>query len=227
MPPLSPHHDLGLAELRIRKSPTLSAVTVWGIDPPNSLIRGGSVGFSPWECGTLSTMERGFVQVYTGNGKGKTTAAFGLALRAAGHDLRTYIGQFMKGRMYGEVQALRDHPLIEIEQYGDALCLRREEVTAEHAARARRGMERAREKMCSGDFDMVILDEVNVTIWFGMLAVDEVLALLEQRPPGVEVILTGRYAPEEILAKADLVTEMREGKHYFAQGVQARDGIER
>jgi len=190
---------------------------VWRIDPPDSLIRGGSVGFSCGECGTLSVMERGFVQVYTGNGKGKTTAAFGLALRAAGHGLQTYIGQFMKGQMYGEVQALRDNPLVEIEQYGDA----------EHAARARRGMERAREKMCSGDFDMVILDEVNVTIWFGMLAVDEVLELLEQRPPGVEVILTGRYAPAEILAKADLVTEMREVKHYFAQGVLARDGIER
>jgi len=200
---------------------------VWRIDPPDSLIRGGSVGFSCGECGTLSVMERGFVQVYTGNGKGKTTAAFGLALRAAGHGLQTYIGQFMKGQMYGEVQALRDNPLVEIEQYGDAVCVRREEVTAEHAARARRGMERAREKMCSGDFDMVILDEVNVTIWFGMLAVDEVLELLEQRPPGVEVILTGRYAPAEILAKADLVTEMREVKHYFAQGVLARDGIER
>ena len=172
-------------------------------------------------------MKRGFVQVYTGAGKGKTTAAFGLALRAAGHGLRTYIGQFMKGQMYGEVQALRDHSLVEIEQYGDADCVRREEVTAEHAARARRGMERAREKMCSGDFDIVILDEVNVTIWFGMLTVEEVLIFLEQRPPGVEVILTGRYAPEEVLAKADLVTEMRERKHYFAQGVLARDGIER
>ena len=172
-------------------------------------------------------MERGFVQVYTGTGKGKTTAALGLVLRAAGHGLRTYIGQFMKGQMYGELQALRDHPLIEIEQYGDARCVRREEVTHEHVVRARRGLERAREKMCSGRFDIVVLDEVNVTIWFGMLAADEVLVFLEQRPQGVEVILTGRYAPEEVLEKADLVTEMREVKHYLAQGVLARDGIER
>lgn len=172
-------------------------------------------------------METGFVQVYTGNGKGKTTAAFGLALRAAGHGLRTYIGQFMKGQVYGELQSLQDHPLVEVEQYGDAVCIRREDVTAEHVARAQHGMKRARDKMCRGDFDIVVLDEVNVSIWFGLLSVDEVLQFLKQRPPGVEVVLTGRYAPEEILAEADLVTEMQERKHYFARGVLARDGIER
>ena len=101
---------------------------------------------------------KGYVQVYTGAGKGKTTAAFGLALRAAGHGLRTYIGQFMKGQMYGELQALRDHSLIEIEQYGDARCVRRDEVTPEHVAQARRGLERASEQMCSGRFDIVVLD---------------------------------------------------------------------
>jgi len=176
---------------------------------------------------TRQHVDRGFVQVYTGTGKGKTTAAFGLALRAAGHGLRTYIGQFMKGQIYGEVQALQEHSLIEIEQYGYAQCIRREEVTVEHVSRARRGMEHAREKMCNGDFDIVILDEVNVAIWFGLLAVDEVLEFLKERPPAVEVVLTGRYAPAEVLAKADLVTEMREVKHYFAEGVLARDGIER
>jgi cob(I)alamin adenosyltransferase len=170
---------------------------------------------------------KGYVQVYTGAGKGKTTAAFGLALRAAGHGLRTYIGQFMKGQMYGELQALRDHSLIEIEQYGDARCVRRDEVTPEHVAQARRGLERASEQMCSGRFDIVVLDEVNVTVWFGMLTSDEVLVFLEQRPAEVEVILTGRNASEEILARADLVTEMREVKHYFEQGILARDGIEK
>jgi cob(I)alamin adenosyltransferase len=172
-------------------------------------------------------LDKGYVQVYTGAGKGKTTAAFGLALRAAGHGLRTYIGQFMKGQMYGELQALRDHSLIEIEQYGDVRCVRREEVTSEHAAQARRGLERAREQMGSGRFDIIILDEINVTIWFGMLAGDEVLDFLEQRPTEVEVILTGRNAPDEIVAKADLVTEMREIKHYFQRGILARDGIEK
>ena len=172
-------------------------------------------------------LDKGYVQVYTGAGKGKTTAAFGLALRAAGHGLRTYIGQFMKGQMYGELQALRDHSLIEIEQYGDARCVRREEVTPEHTAQARRGLERAREQMCSGHFDIVVLDEVNVTVWFGMLTSHEVLVILEQRPANVEVILTGRNAPDEFLARADLVTEMREVKHYFKEGILARDGIER
>jgi len=172
-------------------------------------------------------MERGFVQVYTGNGKGKTTAAFGQAVRAAGHGMRTYVGQFMKGQVYGEVLALRDHPLIEVEQYGDARCVRRDEVTPEHTRQARQGLERAGEKMGSGVFDIVILDEINVTLWFGILDVDEVLEFLDQRPGNVEIVLTGRYAPEAILARADLVTEMTEVKHYFQRGIQARTGIER
>jgi cob(I)alamin adenosyltransferase len=172
-------------------------------------------------------LSTGYVQVYTGDGKGKTTAALGLALRASGHGLRTYIGQFMKGQRYGELDALRDHPLITIEQYGDVRCIRREEVTPEHVARAHRGLERAREAMRSGQYDIVVLDEVNVTIWFGLLAVGEVLALLDQRPEHVEMILTGRRAPQELIERADLVTEMREVKHYYQQGVMARQGIER
>jgi len=172
-------------------------------------------------------LSRGCVQVYTGDGKGKTTAALGLALRASGHGMRTYVGQFMKGQPYGELEALRDHPWITVEQYGDVRCIRREEVTPEHVAQAHRGLERAREAMRSGRYDVVVLDEVNVAIWFGLLAVEEVLALLDQRPERVEVILTGRRAPQELIERADLVTEMREIKHYYQQGVSARDGIER
>jgi len=108
--------------------------------------------------------------------------------------MRTYIGQFMKGQRYGELEALRDHPYITIEQYGDVRCIRREEVTPEHVAQARRGLERAREAMLSGRYDIVVLDEVNVAIWFGLLTVEEVLAFLDQRPEHVEVILTGRRA---------------------------------
>jgi cob(I)alamin adenosyltransferase len=169
----------------------------------------------------------GYVQVYTGDGKGKTTAALGLALRASGHGMRTYVGQFMKGQPYGELDALRDHPHITIEQYGDVRCIRREEVTPEHVAQARQGLERARKAMLSGDYDVVVLDEVNVAIWFGLLDVEEVLAFLEQRPKQVELVLTGRRAPEELIRRADLVTEMREVKHYYQQGVGARNGIER
>jgi cob(I)alamin adenosyltransferase len=172
-------------------------------------------------------LQKGYVQVYTGDGKGKTTAALGLALRASGHGMRTYIGQFMKGQHYGELDALRDHPLITIEQYGDPRCIRREEVTPEHVAQAQRGLERAREALLSGRYDIVVLDEVNVAIWFGLLDVEQVLALLDQRPERVEVILTGRRAPQELVERADLVTEMREVKHYYQQGVIARDGIER
>jgi cob(I)alamin adenosyltransferase len=172
-------------------------------------------------------LSKGYVQVYTGDGKGKTTAALGLALRASGHGMRTYIGQFMKGQIYGELDALRDHPCITIEQYGDVRCIRREEATPDHVAQAQRGLERAREAMLSGEYDIVVLDEVNVTIWFGLLTVEEVLALLDEKPEHVEVILTGRRAPQELIERADLVTEMREIKHYYQQGVLAREGIER
>ncbi|MGQ9466871.1 MAG: cob(I)yrinic acid a,c-diamide adenosyltransferase [Anaerolineae bacterium] len=172
-------------------------------------------------------MEKGYIQVYTGDGKGKTTAALGLALRAAGHGLRTYIGQFIKGRPYGELEALRGYPLITIEQYGDPDCwIRRGQATPEQVAQARQGLERAREAMLSGQYDIVVLDEVNVAIWLELLTVEEVLAFLDQRPDGVEIVMTGRRAPQELIDRADLVTEMREVKHYYQIGVLARAGIE-
>jgi cob(I)alamin adenosyltransferase len=170
---------------------------------------------------------KGYVQVYTGDGKGKTTAALGLALRASGHGLRTYIGQFMKGQRYGELEALRDHPFITLEQYGEPLCIRREDVTADHVIQAQEGLARAREAMSSGNYDIVVLDEVNVSIWFGVLDTAEVLALLNEKPDHVEVVLTGRRAPQALIDRADLVTEMRMVKHYYEQGVMARTGIER
>ncbi|HDD25452.1 MAG TPA: cob(I)yrinic acid a,c-diamide adenosyltransferase [Chloroflexi bacterium] len=175
----------------------------------------------------MQTLTHGYVQVYTGDGKGKTTAALGLALRASGHGLRTYIGQFMKGQSYGELNALREHPLITIEQYGDVRCIHREEVTPAHISQAQAGLDRAREALLSQEYAIVVLDEVNVSIWFGLLTVEDVLAFLDIRPPQVEVILTGRRAPQELIERADLVTEMVEVKHYYQQGVLARKGIER
>jgi cob(I)alamin adenosyltransferase len=169
----------------------------------------------------------GQVQVYTGDGKGKTTAALGLAVRAAGHGLRTYIGQFMKGQSYGELEALRGHPLITIEQYGGTGCIRREDVTVEEVARARHGLERALEAMLSGRYAVVVLDEVNVAVWFGLLSTEQVLAFMDRRPDQVELVLTGRRAVPEVIQKATLVTEMTEVKHYYHDGVSARDGIER
>ena len=170
---------------------------------------------------------RGYVQVYTGGGKGKTTAALGLALRASGHGMRTYVGQFMKGERSGELVATSGNPYITIEQYGDPGCIRREDVTPDHVAQAHQGLMRARQAIGSGQYDIVVLDEINVTIWFGLVAVYEVLALIDERPERVELVLTGRRAPAELIERADLVTEMREVKHYFALGVSAREGIER
>ncbi len=168
-----------------------------------------------------------YVHVYTGEGKGKTSAALGLALRASGHRMRTYIGQFMKGTHYGELEALQDNPFITIEQYGDMRCIRREEVTEKHKAQARDGLQKAKAAMLSSQYDIIVLDEINIAIWFGLLTLEEVIAFLDARPTHIELILTGRRAPQEIIDRADLVTDMREVKHYFHDGVQARNGIER
>ncbi len=170
---------------------------------------------------------QGYIQLYTGDGKGKTTAALGLALRAAGRGKRTYIGQFMKGQEYGELESVKRLPEITIAQYGDTVCIRREEVTPQHIAQARSGLESARKAMKSGAFDIIILDEVNVSIWFGLLRVADVLHFMDEKPEHVELVLTGRRAPQELIDRADLVTEMREIKHYYQIGVLARVGIER
>jgi len=169
----------------------------------------------------------GLVQVYTGDGKGKTTAALGLALRAAGHGLRTYIGQFMKGQDYGELEAIkRLSPLITIEQFGQPGFVHVKQATPKDVALAHAGLERVRQALHSGEYDIVVMDEINVALFFELLTVDEVLSVIEGRPPGVELVLTGRRAPEEIIAHADLVTEMREIKHPFQRGITARRGIE-
>ncbi len=169
----------------------------------------------------------GLVQVYTGDGKGKTTAALGLALRAAGHGLRTYIGQFMKGQPYGELEGARLlEPYLTIEQYGLPTFVHVRQATPEDVRMAHEGLEKARAAMRSGRYAIVVLDEVCVALHFELLTLEEVLAFLEERPEGVELVLTGRRAPEALLSRADLVTEMREVKHPYARGVPARRGIE-
>jgi cob(I)alamin adenosyltransferase len=172
-------------------------------------------------------MKQAFIQVYTGDGKGKTTAALGLAIRAAGHGIHTYIGQFMKGQPYGELTALRDHPQITIEQFGDTRCMRRDEVTDEDRSRARAGLKRATVAMLSDRHGIVVLDEINVAVWFGLIPESDVLGFLSRRPSDVEVVLTGRKATEGIIQAAHLVTEFKQVKHYYEQGILARDGIER
>jgi len=171
-------------------------------------------------------MKRGFVQVYTGDGKGKTTAAVGLAVRAAGHGINSYVGQFMKGQPYGEVAALREHRNITIEQFGGEHCIRREEASEEDRSRARTGLKKTREAMLSGSYEVIVLDEINVAVWFGLVTEDDVLDFLACRPANVEVVMTGRKASERLIQEADLVTEFKQVKHYYEKGILARDGIE-
>ena len=172
---------------------------------------------------------KGYIQVYTGKGKGKTTAALGLAFRAAGHGMRTYIGQFLKGQLYGELLAAKKlSPLIKIEQFGRKGFVHvTRNPDEQDKKRAKRGLKKCLEAMISKKYKIVILDEINVAIEFNLLTEKEVLSFLDQKPEEVEVILTGRFAPSSFLKRADLVTEMKDKKHYFSKGVRGRDGIER
>jgi len=176
----------------------------------------------------VSPSFQGRVQVYTGNGKGKTTAALGLALRAAGHGFATYFGQFLKGRPTGELQAARRlSPLLTIAQFGRKGFLRPDgDPDQEDIDRARRGLARCLRAMRSGRYRIIVLDEINVAVAFGLLTIKDVFDFLDRRPADVEVVLTGRGARPALLRRADLVTEMRERKHYSSQGVRARGGIE-
>ncbi|MBU0926687.1 MAG: cob(I)yrinic acid a,c-diamide adenosyltransferase [Spirochaetes bacterium] len=177
-------------------------------------------------------MESGYLQVYTGNGKGKTTAAIGLCVRALGAGLDVYIGQFIKGMRYSEIAALEalssalGPGRLVVEQYGRGCFIFRDPERADIDA-AREGLSRARSALESGGFGLVILDELNVAVKVGVVAEADALALVAARRPGTELVVTGRYASDAMLAAADLVTEMREVKHYYREGVQARDGIER
>lgn len=172
---------------------------------------------------------KGYVQVYTGCGKGKTTAALGLALRAAGYGWRVYVGQFLKGQNYGELVSVgKLAPLIKIEQFGRKGFIHvTENPDDEDIDRAKKGLQKCLKAMLSRKYRIVVLDEVNVALHFRLLTEKEVHNFLAKRPEDVEVVLTGRYAPSSVIRAADLVTEMKEKKHYFAKGVRARAGIEK
>ncbi|NYT05271.1 MAG: cob(I)yrinic acid a,c-diamide adenosyltransferase, partial [Methanomicrobiales archaeon] len=157
---------------------------------------------------------KGRIQIYTGNGKGKTTAALGLSLRSVCAGGRVFFGQFLKGSPCSELSAPGFLPGFTIEQFGRGSFLSGEPCT-EDVASARNGLERCRAILEEGAHDLVVLDEVNVALHYGLFGVEEVTAMLQGRADHVEVVLTGRYAPESLIAVADLVTEMREIKHYF------------
>ncbi len=172
---------------------------------------------------------QGLIQVYTGDGKGKTTAALGLALRAAGYGFRTYFGQFLKGQPSGEILAVKKlSSLVTLEQFGRKKFLKiTEDFEEEDYKLAEEGLKKCLEAMLSGKYQIIVLDEVNVAVNLGLLKEKQVLEFLDRKPADVEVVLTGRYAPESFLQRADLVTEMVCRKHYYEKGVRARKGIEK
>ncbi len=170
---------------------------------------------------------QGCVQVYTGDGKGKTTAALGLALRAVGAGLKVYLAQFVKGMHYSELDALaRLDDSITVKQYGRD-CFIYEQPDEKDIQAARDGLEETRRIMSSGAYDMIILDEANIATYYNLFSVDDLLGFINAKPDGVELVITGRKADERIIERADLVTEMKEIKHYYTKGVQARSGIEK
>ena len=175
----------------------------------------------------MNAMSKGLLIVLTGNGKGKTTSALGMAVRAAGHSMRTLILQFIKGAWkYGELDALRRFDEIEIRPLGTGFTWKKESLEEDRRLAAA-GWKLASEVIERGDYDMVILDELNLVLAYGLLTVAEVLETIGRRPESLHVVITGRSAPEELLAAADLVTEMREVKHpYREQSIRAQKGIE-
>ena len=170
---------------------------------------------------------QGYIQVYTGNGKGKTTAALGLALRAAGAGFRVYIAQFVKGMRYSELNILpRLSDYITLKQYGRD-CFIEREPTKEDTQAAQEGLKEVKEIMCSGEYQMIILDEANIATYFNLFSVDDLLDFIREKPKSVELVITGRKADARVIEVADLVTEMKEIKHYYQKGIEARSGIEK
>ncbi len=175
----------------------------------------------------LDRHRRGLVQLYTGNGKGKTTAAFGQALRALGQGYRVCIIQFMKGRKYGEFLAAEQHlPDLTVHLAGLDSFVMRDNPAPVDIELARRGLEIAREAITSGAYDMIILDEINVAVDFKLIPLDDVVSLIKTKPPALDMVLTGRYAPQELIELADTVSEILEVRHHYQAGVKERAGIE-
>lgn len=175
----------------------------------------------------MPKLERGLVQVYTGNGKGKTSAAFGLALRAVGRGLRVFIVQFIKGGFdYGELYVVDKLPNLTLKAFGQGKFVTEKPPGKEDIALAGQALALAEETIKGGRYDVVILDEVNVALSLKLISLEKVLRLIKEKPKHVELVLTGRDAPEEIIEAADLVTEMREIKHPYKKGLPARKGIE-
>lgn len=170
-------------------------------------------------------MTKGYCHIYTGNGKGKTTAAFGLALRAACAGKKVYIGQFVKDMAYSETKVTNYLESIDIDQLGLG-CFIDQAPTEKDYQAARSALDQCAEYLKKGVYDVVILDEINIAISLKLISAEAVLKILKERSPNVEVVLTGRYADQSLIDYADLVTEMKEIKHYYQEGVLSREGID-
>jgi cob(I)alamin adenosyltransferase len=173
-------------------------------------------------------MKKGLIQVYTGNGKGKTTAALGLALRAVGHGMKVLVVQFMKGNVqYGELESAKKlFPNLTIKQVGREKFISKPNPDPKDLQLAQEGFSIAKNAIQNKEYDIVILDEINLAIDYGLIPVNDLLQIIDSKPDSVELILTGRNVNREILQRADLVTEMVDRKHYYDKGVPAREGIE-
>lgn len=170
---------------------------------------------------------KGYIQVYTGNGKGKTTCAIGLSVRAAGAGLKVFIAQFLKSGDYSEVKALKQFSdFITLKQFGTGRFIKGKPSPEDFQA-AQEGLAFIRQAISSGRYDMIVLEEANVAVTCGTLRVEDLLDIMEHKPENLELVITGRNADPKIIEKADLVTEMKEIKHYYQKGVQARVGIEK
>ena len=171
-------------------------------------------------------MIKGLIQVYTGDGKGKTTAALGLALRAAGRNMKVLMVQFMKKWDYGELHSVKLIPNITLETFGTKEFIYKDKVKKIDYEEAEKAFSFGVKGMQSGNYDIVIFDELNMALYYELLDLKEVIQKIKEKPDNVELVITGRRAPEEIIEIADLVTEMKEIKHPYQKGIEARRGIE-
>ena len=203
--------------MTIVKSKKTPAVKVSGKKPPVPKTARKTVG----------QKNKGLVIVITGNGKGKTTAAFGQALRAIGQGYKVFVIQFMKGRKYGEFIAAEAYlPNLTIKMSGLDSFVMRNHPAAIDIELARKGLDMAKKAIMSGKYDMVILDEINVALDFKLIKIKDVLTMIKNKPAGLDLILTGRYAPKEIIKLADTVSDIQEVKHHYSAGIKDRAGIE-
>jgi len=173
-------------------------------------------------------LERGLVSIFTGQGKGKTTAAIGTAVRAAGHGLKVHVIFFLKGSTYehGEFKILSEIPGVTISSFGKKGWIRENDTSSEHRQQAQLAFEEARKTVIGGEYDLVILDEINIALSFGLIELEQVIKLIEDKPSHVELILTGNDADPRLVMMADLVSEILAIKHPFTEGIKARKGID-